>query len=145
MHVHQGSLLDAPLDPSSEHRANYTSDFSLSSRGQLGLDLPVQSLSNTRLPPPPTQGGPVYFNSSPDRSYVEETNHGTSYSTGSLPIDADQQPSSSSVPPAQASTSTRPSTSTSQEPRKESSGVVIACRQWYVPYLIIVSNIHTCP
>jgi hypothetical protein len=133
MHVQQGPLLDAALEPgNAHHRSSYTSDFPLPPRTQLGLDIPVQSLSNTRLPPPPTQvGGQVFFNSSPDRHYPpQDPSHGTAYSSGGMPMD--HQASSSSGQPAQGSAAGN--ASQEQPQRKESSGIVIACRQWYVGY-----------
>jgi hypothetical protein len=131
MNVQQGPLLDATLDPGSgHHRSTYPSDFPLPPRSQLGLDIPVHSLSNTRLPPPPTQGGQVFFSSSSDRHYpAQDSAHGANYSSSGMPMDGGHQPSSSSgQPPAQSSTGSNNATST-EGPRKESSGVVIACRQ----------------
>jgi len=139
----QGPLLDATLDPGNgHHRTSYPSDFPLPSRSQLGLDIPIQSLSNTRLPPPPTQGGQVFFSSSSDRHYPPpDSAHGANYSSSGMPMDGGHPASSSSgqppPPPATAQTSTanNNNNSTSAEgPRKESSGVVIACRQWSVPF-----------
>ena len=134
--VQQGPLLDASLDPTTNghhhHRSGgYPHDYQLPpSRNQLGLDIPTQTLSNTRLPPPPTaQGGDhVYFTSSPDRQYAG----GGGYATSGMPIDGGHQASSSSVQQQSQSapSATGTSANTSQEPRKESSGVVIACRQW---------------
>lgn len=131
MSVQQGPLLDASLDPAHAHR--YSSDYPLPPRTQLGLDIPVQSLSNTRLPPPPTQGGQVFFSSSSDRHYPpQDSPHGANYSSSGMPMDGAHQPSSSSGQPAgQTSTASNNATST-DGPRKESSGVVIACRQWYI-------------
>ena len=131
MNVQQAPLLDATLDPGSgNHRSNYSPDFPLSSRSQLGLDIPVQSLSNTRLPPPPTQGGQVFFTSSPDRHYPpQDPLHSSAYSSGGMPMDP---PSSSSAQAPQGS-ATGNTTSSTQELRKEGPGTVIACQQWYVP------------
>lgn len=134
--VQQGPLLDASLDPTTNghhHRSSgYPHDYQLPpSRNQLGLDIPTQTLSNTRLPPPPTaQGGDhVYFNSSPDRQY----SGGGGYPTSGMPMDGGHQGGSSSSAqqqPQSATSATGNSAATSQEPRKETSGVVIACRQW---------------
>lgn len=130
--VQQGPLLDASLDPTTNghHHHRYPHDYQLPpSRNQLGLDIPTQTLSNTRLPPPPTaQGDHVYFNSSTDRQYAG----GGGYPASGMPIDSGHQGSSSSAPQqSQSGTSAQgTSASNTQEPRKESSGVVIACRQW---------------
>jgi hypothetical protein len=144
MNVQQGPLLDATLDPGSgHHRSSYPSDFPLPPRSQLGLDIPVHSLSNTRLPPPPTQGGQVFFSSSSDRHYpAQDSAHGANYSASGMPMDGGHQPSSSSgQPPAQTSTGSNNATST-EGPRKESSGVVIACRQWYVPFNTLCASLY---
>jgi hypothetical protein len=133
MSVQQGPLLDATLDPANgNHRSNYSPSFSLSSRSQLGLDIPVQTLSNTRLPPPPTQGGQVFFSAS-DRYPPQDPSHGPTYSSGGMPIDGGHQASSSSGQAVQGSSTSNNATPSQEQPRKESSGVVIACRQWCVP------------
>ena len=142
MNVQQGPLLDATLDPGkAHHRSSYPSDFPLPPRSQLALDIPVHSLSNTRLPPPPTQGGgQVFFSSPSDRHYPQDPAHGATYASGGMPMDGGHQASSSSGQPAQGSTASNNANS-SQEPRKESAGVVIACRQWYAPLSLLPAPI----
>jgi hypothetical protein len=136
--VQQAPLLDTTLEvpsPSAQH-VTFSSHFP--SRNHLGHDFPVQSVTNSRLPPP-VHGGPVDFryNSSSERRLPSGPSHDPSQSRHSgnptgMPVDGDRRP------PAMPSSDHRDSSTSnnvasSSKPRKEISTVVIACRQWYVP------------
>ena len=129
MNVQQAPPLDATLGSGSgNRRSNYSPDFLLSSRSQLGLDIPVQSLSITRLPPLRLK---VARSSSllprTDITPPQDPLHSTAYSSGGMPMDAGHPSSSSSAQAPQGSTTGNNASST-QEPRKGGSGTVIACR-----------------
>ena len=137
---HHGQLLDATLEPgpnSTSASSRYPEHMYPGPRGPLGLEIPVQTLSNTRLPPPP---GQVYFDQSPDghrQHYPPPPQDayggpGSGGGPGGMHGHMDHQHAGQQQQPQAPGSAT----SSGREPRKESSGVVIACRQWYVPLFI---------
>ncbi|KAL0957013.1 hypothetical protein HGRIS_003114 [Hohenbuehelia grisea] len=134
LNMQQAPLLNTHLEipnPGAHHdHAIYPSTFSLS-RNQLGLDLPTQSTDKSRLPPlGHTSGGAVEFNFTPSqRRLPGGQSHDPSLTrvTGNMPgmsIDGDHRVSAS-APSSERAESSAPK----RESRKESSSVVIACRQ----------------
>ncbi|KAH7888914.1 hypothetical protein F5I97DRAFT_1802765 [Phlebopus sp. FC_14] len=131
--------------PSLDLPSNFSGNYSYSHhyppppRNHLGLDIPSHSFSNTRLPPPLPQGGPISLGYQPPlhRRYSGDISRDQSYTppaqTPSIPVPAepDQRtttPRRDSAPPK--SQPPPPPTSASQDPpRRESSNTVIACRQ----------------
>lgn len=146
-------LLDATLEPGpnshpSQHPAQNTASHrypadayqpnpNMHPRNHLGIDIPVQTLSNTRLPPPP---GQVYFDQSPDghrhAQHYPPTPQDTGYGGSGGGPGGMMDPHGHSHPHDQQQQAAPGSATSSggREPRKESSGVVIACRQWCVPF-----------
>ncbi|KAF5376310.1 hypothetical protein D9615_008498 [Tricholomella constricta] len=140
LNVQQPPLLDTSLElpsPSAQHvtfPGHYT--VALPPRNHIAQDFPVQSLSNSRLPPVHS-GGPIdlRYTSPPERRLPGGPSHDHSFSrqarmTTVIPADGDRRP-----PPMSSSSERKePSTNStvasgSREPRKEISTVVIACRQ----------------
>ncbi|KAJ8501742.1 hypothetical protein ONZ45_g12033 [Pleurotus djamor] len=125
--------LQAPTN-GAQHHVTYTSNFSLS-RNHLGLNLPIQSgTEKSRLPPPPVHAGDIVgdHNLSPSqRRLPGSQSHDQSLprlpgNTPGMTLDGDHKA------PAPSAERTEPSAATknpTRESRKESSTLVIACRQ----------------
>ncbi|KAG1790494.1 uncharacterized protein HD556DRAFT_1310512 [Suillus plorans] len=133
-------LIETPLNIHSNqnphHHNTYQSDFPLSQRNHLGLDLPPHAYPNTRLPPPPAHGGTVNlsYQGPPNRRYSAEDLRPQSYPSGGgsaqPPVIQTPESTRSSVPISESTPQPQPAASTSQDPpRREISNQVIACRQ----------------
>ncbi|KAF4567153.1 hypothetical protein EYR40_006147 [Pleurotus pulmonarius] len=133
--IQQPPLLNAHIEiPSSgpHQHVTYTSNFSLS-RNQ--LDSPIQSTTEkSRLPPPPVHGGDAvldYSFSTSQRRLPGSQSHDQSLPrpTGTAPgmsLDGDHK---ASAPSAERTETSPASKNSPRESRKESSTLVIACRQ----------------
>ncbi|KAG1832399.1 hypothetical protein EV424DRAFT_1342372 [Suillus variegatus] len=133
-------LIETPLNIHSNqnphHHNTYQSEFPLSQRNHLGLDLPPHAYPNTRLPPPPAHGGAVNlsYQGPPNRRYSAEDLRPQSYPSGGgsaqPPVIQTSESTRSSVPISESTPQPQPAASTSQDPpRREISNQVIACRQ----------------
>ncbi|KAI6040220.1 hypothetical protein EDC04DRAFT_2567248 [Pisolithus marmoratus] len=134
------------------HVSSYSHDYPIPPRNHLGLDISPPSYHGARLPLPPVSGGGPALNyhlPAPHRRYSDEVARDNSYYTGAPPSppissEGDQrtlipkrEPESQPIlqpapaPPSQQTTpqpvQQQPSAQTA--PRRESSNLVIACRQ----------------
>lgn len=139
LNAQQPPILDSTLEiPSTSARGPFSSHYSVPPRNQLGIDFPVHSSVHSRLSPPAHGSSSIDFRygshgerrlpggPSHDQSYVHPNTH-----PAALPIESEHRPTV--VPPSARpdTTSGQPAASTSSRPtRKETSNVVIACRQW---------------
>ncbi|KAI6021518.1 hypothetical protein BKA83DRAFT_4283107 [Pisolithus microcarpus] len=134
------------------HPSSYSQDYPITHRNHLGLDIPPHSYHGARLPLPPVSGGGSALNyhlPAPHRRYSDDVTRDNSYSTGataSPPISSEsdqrtlipkREPESQPIlHPAPAPSPQQPSpqsaqqeSSTQSPARRESSNLVIACRQ----------------
>ena len=155
------------------HHHSYSQDYPISHRNHLGLDIPPHSYHSPCLPPPPIPvggGGPTYHLPASHRRYSGDVARDHSYSTGGTPpvqippgsdqrsivpkrepdlqpiiqSAASQQPQQPSQQPQQSAQQQTPSTS--QNTRRETSNLVIACRQWWAsPSQFVKTITHVSP
>ncbi|KAF9066700.1 hypothetical protein BDP27DRAFT_1404271 [Rhodocollybia butyracea] len=124
MHQQQPPLIDAALEipsPSALH-VNLSSDYSVAPRNQLGIEyLPHSSVNSRQIPLIPNSGSDIlhYKYISSERRSSGRQSHDNFTRTGESPTDGDQSLS-------EPSTTLR---SNRSGDRKETSTVVIACRQ----------------
>ena len=137
MSAQQPPILDTSLElPNTSARVPFSPQYSVSTRNQLGIDFPVQSPVNSRIPP--VHGvPPVSFRYSPpgerrlppipthDHSYAQQAEQ----SSGAI-VDDDRCPADSSDSRLETTLATSTPSSSSKSAKRESTNVVIACRQW---------------
>ncbi|KIK27597.1 hypothetical protein PISMIDRAFT_8021 [Pisolithus microcarpus 441] len=150
-HVYEDQL-DIHSATHAHHPSSYSQDYPITHRNHLGLDIPPHSYHGARLPLPPVSGGGSALNyhlPAPHRRYSDDVTRDNSYSTGataSPPISSEsdqrtlipkREPESQPIlHPAPAPSPQQPSpqsaqqeSSTQSPARRESSNLVIACRQ----------------
>jgi hypothetical protein len=123
--------LEVPDPDAHHHQVSYRSELTLTARNQLGLDFTPHVPTVSRLPPPPAHSvsDDYSFPSASDRSLSGGQSHDPAYfpsgNPSGMPMDANNRLSSTSE---RVDCSSSPQASP-REQRKETSVVVIACRQ----------------